>query len=108
MYVIWQGIIARCENPRATGYKYWGGRGVRLHEPWHDPRVFAAEVEAEIGPRLSILYSLDRVDVDGNYAPGNIRWLLKTEQPLNRRAVYNATEVQAMLAGHHCEGCRCT
>jgi hypothetical protein len=104
---IWAGIVARCENPNATGYEYWGGRGIKLHAPWRDLPAFIAGVEAEIGPRPGLHMTLDRKDVDGDYAPGNIRWLPKAEQPLNRRQMYNATEVAALLAGHHCEGCQC-
>lgn len=112
---IWQGIVARCENPKATGYEYWGGRGIKLHAEWRDLPAFIAGVEGEIGPRPAPHMTLDRIDVDKDYAPGNIRWLPRAEQPLNRRAVYNSTEVAEMLAQavaeavaeHHCDGCQC-
>jgi hypothetical protein len=107
IYNCWQGIVARCEHPGATGYENYGGRGIKLYGPWHDPVVFKVGVEHEIGPRPSLLHSIDRINPDGDYAPGNIRWLLKVDQPLNRRRMYNATEVAALLAEHHCGGCRC-
>lgn len=107
IYNCWQSIIARCENPKATGYKYWGGRGIKVYGPWHDPLVFKADVEREIGLRPGRDYSIERKDVNGHYEPGNIVWLLKAEQPLTRRQMYNATEVAELLAQHHCPGCRC-
>lgn len=110
IYNCWQSILARCENPRATGYKYWGGRKVpiEVYGPWHDPLVFKAGVEQEIGPRPSTDMTIERKDVNGNYEPGNIAWLEKAKQPLTRRRVYNATEVEEMLTQHHCPGCRCS
>jgi hypothetical protein len=107
IYNCWQSIIARCENPKATGYQYWGGRGIKVHGPWHDPAVFKADVEREIGPRPGTDWTIDRLNVDEDYRPGNIRWLRKVEQPLNRRRMYNATEVAELLAQHHCVGCQC-
>jgi hypothetical protein len=108
IYNCWQSIIARCENPNATGYHYWGGRGIKVYGPWHDPAVFKADVEREIGPRPGRDWTIDRIKVDEDYRPGNIRWLLKAEQPLNRRRIYNATQVAELLAQHHCLGCQCT
>jgi hypothetical protein len=105
IYNCWQSIWARTNNPKATGYKYWGGRGIRMHEPWKDPAVFKAEVEAEIGLRPSQDMSVERIDVNGHYVPGNIMWLPKSKQPLSRRPVYNSTDVEAMLAAHHCACC---
>ena len=107
IYNCWQSIMARCENPKATGYKYWGGRGITVYSPWHDPAVFKADVEREIGPRPSRDMTIERPNVNGNYELGNIAWLSKARQPLTRRRVYNATEVEEMLAQHHCPGCQC-
>jgi hypothetical protein len=116
IYNNWQSIWARCMNPNATGYKYWGGRGIKLYEPWHDPAVFKADVEREIGPRPGVDWTIDRKDPKkDNYEPGRIQWKLKAEQPLNRRAVYNSSDVDVLLAQavadalaeHHCEGCQC-
>jgi hypothetical protein len=91
------------------------GRGIKVYGPWHDPLVFKADVEREIGPRLSTDMTVERKDVEGHYWPGNIMWLPKAKQPLNRRRKYDAEEVAALLdkavaealAAHHCEGCQC-
>jgi hypothetical protein len=108
IYNCWQSILARCENPKATGYKYWGGRGIKVYGPWHDPLVFKADVEREIGPRPSVDFTIERVDVDSHYEPGKIAWLPKSQQPLNRRRQYNSTEVAELLAQYHCPGCQCS
>lgn len=85
-------MMRRCYKAEWPGYQYWGGRGIGVHERWHDVRVFIAEVEAEIGARPEgtypsglPLYSIDRVDNDGNYEPGNLRWATVSEQARNRR-----------------------
>ena len=59
---------------------------------WHDPAVFIADILREIGPRPAgrypsgrPLYTLDRVDNDGPYAPGKVRWATAAQQNANRR-----------------------
>lgn len=62
-------------------YNY-GGRGIRVCDEWRDDyQAFLAHV----GRRPSPNHSLDRIDNDGNYEPGNVRWTTKTEQQWNRR-----------------------
>lgn len=92
LYKTWEGVLARCENPDFPGYRYWGGRGITVCERWHDPRLFIADIEREIGPRPpgrspggKPLWSLDRRDNDGHYEPGNVRWATAKMQGANRR-----------------------
>jgi hypothetical protein len=89
---LWYRILRRCENPSADNFYLYGGRGIRVCERWHDLPTFIADVEAEIGPRPEgrypsgyPLYSLDRIDNDGDYRPGNMRWATAQEQVANRR-----------------------
>jgi len=89
---LWYRILRRCEIPAATGYRYYGGRGIRVCDRWHDVLVFIADVEAEIGPQPEgkypsgmPIYTFDRIDVNGNYEPGNVRWATAKEQVDNRR-----------------------
>src|SRR5204862_305827 len=75
----WHGILARCEKPRQSGNRRYGGRGITVCERWHDINAFLADV----GSRPSPQHSLDRVDPDGAYEPTNVRWETASEQSRN-------------------------
>ena len=80
-YHSWQAMKARSLNPNNPAYPRYGGRGITVWPGWvHD---FVAFYE-HIGPRPPG-HSLDRIDNDGNYEPGNVRWATASEQAFNRR-----------------------
>lgn len=80
-YSAFVGSKYRCENPKNAAYPYYGGRGIQFRfesfQQFYD----------EVGPRPSDKHSLDRIDNDGHYEPGNIRWVTKKEQTKNQRRV---------------------
>ena len=78
-------MVQRCTNPNKESYHNYGGRGIKIHPDWFDFRIFLADV----GPRPSKAHSLDRINVDGNYEPGNVRWATSKEQALNRQVPVN-------------------
>ena len=79
---IWQHMKDRCHNPNNTGYQNYGARGISVDERWrHNFENFLAD----LGRRPSAKHSLDRIDNDGNYEPGNCRWATHKEQKRNRR-----------------------
>lgn len=85
LYQLWKRINRRCYDPEATQYRWYGARGIGVHEDWrHDAEAFITYVEQNLGPRPDGK-SLDRIDNDGDYAPGNVRWATATEQAHNRR-----------------------
>ena len=72
---------ARCFNPKGTEYANYGGRGITVCERWK--KSFDAFL-ADMGLRPSGR-SIDWIDNDGNYEPGNCRWTTAKEQTVNRR-----------------------
>jgi hypothetical protein len=86
LYRLWLRIKARCHNPKSHNYRWYGARGIEVWDGWrHDAGAFIEYVEKELGPRPDGM-SLDRIDNDGNYAPGNIRWATPLDQARNRRS----------------------
>jgi len=92
-YACWQNIKARCYKTDHYAYKDYGARGITLHKSWHTDydlgyysdafSHFVTGILEEIGERPPGL-SLDRVDNDGNYEPGNLRWATAKQQANNK------------------------
>lgn len=84
--------VARCYNPHNVAYANYGGRGTRICDRWLYGTGDSTGFEcffADMGPRPSLGHSLDRIDVNGDYEPGNCRWATKKVQQQNqRRAIY--------------------
>lgn len=93
-YQRWRNMIARCYLPSNVGYKYYGGRGIKVCKRW---RESFAEYLADLGKHPGKEYSVDRKNNDGHYScgkchecvangwPANWRWATRTQQNINQR-----------------------
>lgn len=87
-YLTWMAMRCRCNNPEHDNYKNYGGRGIKVCDRWDELFV---NFFADMGPRPSPKHSLDRINNDGNYEPGNCRWATAKEQSRNRRNTIKLT-----------------
>ncbi len=84
LFSTWHGMVARCHDPNHPAYVHYGRRGITVDPAWHDPAAFIADIERSLGPRPTD-HSLDRIDNDRGYQPGNVRWATRWTQARNRR-----------------------
>jgi hypothetical protein len=75
----------RCFNPKCKSYSYYGGRGITICDRWLGCPNGFINFLADMGKRPKGM-SIDRINVDGNYEPGNCRWATSKEQASNTRA----------------------
>lgn len=80
-------MISRCETESATGYEYYGARGVSVCDEWHDYNSFRQWAINNGYNAQAVKYkcTLDRINCNGNYEPNNCRWVDMHTQNLNKR-----------------------
>jgi hypothetical protein len=83
LYRIWHNMKTRCNYPGKQNYKYYGGRGIRVCDEWSDS--FKAFEAWALANGYADNLTLDRKDNDGNYEPGNCRFITHAEQQQNKR-----------------------
>ncbi len=93
-YQAWLGMKQRCTNHKKREYKNYGGRGIKVCQDWLNS--FQSFFD-HIGLRPTEKHSIDRIDVNGNYEPGNIRWATQQEQ------IDNTTVVRMVTIGDKCQ-----
>ena len=81
IYRIWTNMKTRCGNLNASNYQYYGGRGIGVCKKWSES--FEAFL-SDMGDPPSSKHTIDRINVEGHYMPGNCRWATMKEQCENR------------------------
>lgn len=81
-YKAWSGMKERCNNATYKGYRYYGGRGIKVCDRWSES---FENFFLDMKNKPSSKHSLDRIDVNGNYSPDNCRWATTSQQSANRR-----------------------
>lgn len=85
LYETWCGMIKRCTNPNDRKYSYYGGRGVTVYDEWRNSFESFHTYVSQL-PYYGIAgYTLDRIDTNRGYEPGNIQWSSRKSQTRNRR-----------------------
>lgn len=81
-YEAWCHMKSRCNNPKTSQFKDYGGRGIIVCDRWNSYQTFLEDVGRAPGAN----HSLDRKDTNGNYEPGNVKWSTRKEQNENKRS----------------------
>lgn len=84
-FIIWSGMKARCYDPKATSYKSYGKRGIRVCDEWLGENGFKNFHEWAMSHGYSDDCQLDRIDSDKNYSPENCQWLIRHENAIKQR-----------------------
>lgn len=92
-YKSWQSMRRRCTDPRRSNYRFYGGRGITVCERWQSFENFVADM----GPKPDGGHTIDRIDCNRGYEPGNCRWATWKEQQRNRRNNHRLTIEGVML-----------
>lgn len=102
LFETYKSMKARCCNPNCESYPKYGGRGITICDEWLNPkdgktRFFQWALENGYSDDLTI----DRIDVNGNYEPGNCRWTTRSVQSFNRRKMKSKSGIRGVYYRNH-------
>ncbi len=95
-YQAWINMRVRCTNPNSSAFPRYGGRGIKVCDEW---TISFESFLAHVGPRPSARHSIDRIDVNGDYEPGNVQWTTADHQARNQSTTV-CCELSAVLIRH--------
>jgi hypothetical protein len=75
-------MLTRCTNKNSSSYENYGGRGITVCDRWLNSFELFFE---DVGHRLSLKHSIERINTNGNYEPNNVKWATSREQSRNKR-----------------------
>lgn len=96
-YNAWIRMVGRCENPARPDYPYYGARGIKVCDRWR--QSYSAFLQ-DMG-RCPEKFTLDRIDTNGNYEPGNVRWASHSTQSYNIRLRKDSTTGRTGVNRHN-------
>lgn len=82
-------MMQRCNYKHSKSYPDYGGRGIKVCDEWKNFRNYQSWILQNLGDKPTQGHSIDRIDNDGNYEPGNVRWASRIQQVHNRRLFKN-------------------
>lgn len=100
MYKRWEGMVDRCNLPSTKGYKNYGERGIKVCDEWQRGNGGFENFFEYVSKLLHFGeqgYTLDRIDVNGNYEPDNVRWATGKMQGNNRRTNHFVEDVDGKM-----------
>jgi len=98
LFSVWTGMLQRCNDPNTKNWARYGGRGIQVCQRW---RKAFESFKIDMGPTYLKSLVLDRIDNNGNYKPGNCRWVTPAVRSQNRRST-KLTLLAAKVI-KHCE-----
>ncbi len=96
-------IFKRCYNIKSDHFHRYGGRGIKVHPPWHTDKKSMIQYLASLSGWDDPSLQIDRIDNDGDYAPGNLRFVTRSANMLNRQGLVDGKRTEGT-----CERCENT